>query len=77
MNAPYAAIANIETWRHTDAAGVAISFRVAGSRRSVDAELGRITALCSERAWLRTMGPYRWGDEWVAHGVLRERKGDR
>jgi hypothetical protein len=54
--------------------GEATEFRIAGDRAFVDVELDRIVdALDADRAWLRIMGPYQWGGEWIVHGVLREK----
>jgi hypothetical protein len=55
--------------------GVA-SFRIAGNRVSVGAEMDRIGALVASRgALVRFMGPVRWGGLWdviyVVHGELR------
>jgi hypothetical protein len=74
---PYAAIiaafpAGVVVTRSRDRLGTVVAFRIAGPKVSVAAELGRMVELCNGRAWLRIMGPYRWGDEYVAHGELRE-----
>lgn len=53
--------------------GEAVEFRLVGSLMAVRAELERIEQLCRGRAWLRTMGPTKWGEEWIICGVLRER----
>lgn len=67
---------NMPTTFSTGPLGEATEFRIAGDRAFVDAELDRIVAaLDAERSWLRTMGPFQWGDEWVVHGVMRERFG--
>jgi hypothetical protein len=64
---------NMPTTFSTGRDGEATEFRIAGSRAFVDAELDRIVgALNAERAWLRIMGPFQWGDEYVVHGVLQE-----
>jgi hypothetical protein len=47
-----------------------INFRVAGTRVSVTAEVERISKLCAGRGWVRLIGPLRWGDDYVTHGVL-------
>jgi hypothetical protein len=58
----------------TGSSGEATEFRIAGSRAFVDAELARIVdALDADRAWLRMMGPFQWGGEWIVHGTLREK----
>jgi hypothetical protein len=55
-----------------DGLGYCVAFRIAGPKVSVEAEIERIVVLCTNRAVVRIMGPYRWGDEWIAHGELRE-----
>jgi len=70
---PYAVPAGVTVTRAHDRRGDdVVAFRIAGPKVSVAAEIERIVELCSDRAWLRIMGPYRWGDEWIAHGELRE-----
>jgi hypothetical protein len=75
---PYAALiaafpAGVTVTRAYDRRGDdVVTFRINGPRVSVAAEIDRIVELCSGRAWLRIMGPCRWGDEWIAHGELRE-----
>jgi hypothetical protein len=64
--------AGVVVTRSRDHLGTVVAFRLNGPRFSVNAELERIAALCNGRAWLRIMGPIRWGDEYVAHGELRE-----
>ena len=72
---PYTAIveasqANVAVEIDRDAGMV--NFRVVGNRVSVQAELDRIRRICTDRAWLRLMGPLRWGDDYVVHGVLQQ-----
>jgi hypothetical protein len=52
-------------------AGV-VNFRVVGNRVAVQAEVDRIRRICADRAWLRLMGPIRWGDDYIVHGVLQQ-----
>jgi hypothetical protein len=54
--------------------GEATEFRIAGPWLAVVAEIDRIVgALDADRAWVRLMGPFQWGNEWVVHGELREK----
>jgi hypothetical protein len=52
-------------------AGV-VNFRIVGNRVAVQAAVDRITRICADRAWLRLMGPFRWGDDYIVHGVLQQ-----
>jgi len=72
---PYPAIvealpANVAVEIDRDA-GV-VNFRVVGNRVAVQAEVDRIRRICANRAWLRLMGPIRWGDDYIVHGVLQQ-----
>jgi hypothetical protein len=74
---PYAALvaafpAGVVVTRSRDRLGAVVAFRIAGPKIAVAAEIDRIVELCTNRAVVRIMGPYRWGDEWIAHGELRE-----
>jgi hypothetical protein len=66
---------NMPTTFSTGPLGEATEFRIAGPWLEVVAELDRIVdALDTDRAWLRMMGPFQWGGEWVLHGILCERE---
>jgi len=64
----------VEVTRRTDHLGELVEFRIAAEARiTVASEVDRIGRLIGDRAWVRFLGPYHFGDEWICHGIIRER----
>lgn len=48
--------------------------RIAGARDDVVLQVWRISAELGAESWARFMGPVKWGDEYVVHGEIHDKR---